>query len=153
MTKYLTSSDQVTQLCERFGYTLEHLTIADQQLLRFILVTYMTINSAYKPLSLTESMLETENMIHQITDKYPSVTGSVFIAIGILEGIRIDTAEGLIESITKLIKSEAIASANFNAPLSPILEPRLFDHRNAQSTQPKSPQHSPLRGCFGCACA
>ncbi|MUG97281.1 hypothetical protein F7734_35115 [Scytonema sp. UIC 10036] len=57
-------------------------------------------------------MLETENMIYQITSKYPRNKESVSLAIGILEGIDIDTAEGLIESITKLIKSESNEVSN-----------------------------------------
>uniref|UniRef100_A0A0C1NHT5 Uncharacterized protein n=4 Tax=Nostocales TaxID=1161 RepID=A0A0C1NHT5_9CYAN len=88
----------------KFIHKTTHLTIADLRLLRAILANYITIKFACKPLSLTESMLETENMIHQVTNKYPSVSGAVFVAVGILERIDIDTTEELISSITKLIK-------------------------------------------------
>jgi hypothetical protein len=109
MTKYLTSSDQVPLLCKKFGYALENLSISELQLLRAILANSMTIESACKPFCLTESMLETENMIARVTNKYPSVSDAVFVAVGIWEGIDIDTAEELIECITKLIKSKALA--------------------------------------------
>uniref|UniRef100_A0A0C1MVM3 Uncharacterized protein n=1 Tax=Tolypothrix bouteillei VB521301 TaxID=1479485 RepID=A0A0C1MVM3_9CYAN len=108
----MTSTDQITQLCEKFGYTLEYLTIENKQLLRAILANYIICSSKNKNLSLTKAMLETENMIYQITSKSPMNTDSISLAIGILEGIEIDTAEGLIDILTKLIKDESTGKVN-----------------------------------------
>lgn len=66
----------------------------------------------YKPCSLLASLLVVEKIIDQITSKYPNNKDSVFVAIEILEGIDIDTTEGLIEILTRLIKVELIATAD-----------------------------------------
>ncbi|MUG94252.1 hypothetical protein F7734_18435 [Scytonema sp. UIC 10036] len=108
----MTSTDQITQLCEKFGYTLEYLTTENKQLLRAVLANYVIILSKYKALSLTKAMLETENMISQITSKCSRNTNSISVAIGILEGIEIDTAEGLIDILTKLIKDDSVKIPN-----------------------------------------
>ncbi|KAF3889925.1 MULTISPECIES: hypothetical protein [Nostocales] len=103
---------QITLLCEKFGYTLEHLSLSEKRLLRLILVNNVTAQSMYKPCSLLASLLVVEKIIDQITSKYPNNKDSVFVAIEILEGIDIDTTEGLIEILTRLIKVELIATAD-----------------------------------------
>ncbi|MBW4632954.1 MAG: hypothetical protein KME30_13955 [Iphinoe sp. HA4291-MV1] len=98
---YYMQTNQIDQLVEYFGTTLEKLTLADKLALR-VTLTYWLFHCEVADLGEYTLNHALENMMQGYSEDYQI---NLKEAIAILEGISKDEAEGLIESLTAQLRS------------------------------------------------